>query len=151
MSDEVQLCARYLYGKLNTATVTNALGTATRIFDTDVPQPPINGQDVRFPCVLYQLQGSEDSWGVGAIRIFVRPLFLVKVIVDNQSYEQASTIFKVVDTALQNTSGTVTAGSIYACYRESQQIRYSEVKPAGGYFRHLGGVYRLECRATITP
>ena len=80
----------------------------------------------------------------------VRPLWTVKVIVDDQTYKQAAAIYKLVDAAIQNTSGLVTDGSVYSCYRENE-IRYSEAKPGGGYWRHVGGVYRLEARATVTP
>ena len=151
MADESALCAEYLMTKLNVSAVTNALGTAVRIFDTDVPQNPITGQTALFPCVVYHQQASSDSFGVGAVRIFVRPIWTVRVIVDDDTFKNASVIFSLVDAALQNTSGAVTNGSVYACYRESQSIRYSEVKPGGGYFRHVGALYRIECRATVTP
>ena len=150
MADETALCAEFLYGKLNVSAITTALGAA-RIHDTDVPQKPISGPDTRFPCVVFQQQSSVDSYGVGAVRIFTRPLWTVKVIVDDDSYKNASAIFKLVDAALQGQSGTVTNGSVYACYREDTNIRYSEPKPAGGYFKHVGGTYRLEARATTTP
>jgi hypothetical protein len=154
MSDESALCAEFLYNKLNVSAITNALGTASRIYDTDIPQE----QATSFPCVVYQQQASQDSYGVGAVRIFVRPIWTVKVIVsssnysesDSGSYKAASAIFSLVDAALQGQSGTVTGGSVYACYRENQ-LRYSEAKPAGGYYRHVGATYRLECRATTTP
>jgi len=150
MSDESALCAEYLFNKLNVSAVTNALGTASRIYDTDIPQNPITGQTALFPAVVYHQQASVDSFGVGAVRIMVRPLWTVKVIVDNVDYESASVIFSIVDAALQNTSGTVANGSVYSCYRE-QSLRYSETKSGGGFYRHVGGVYRLECRATTTP
>src|SRR5262245_27976707 len=151
MSDESALCAEYLYSKLNVSAVTNALGTATRIYDTEIPQNPLTGQTVIFPAVVYQQQASSDSYGVGAVRIMVRPLWTVKVVVDDDTYKNASAIFSVVDAALQKTSGTVTNGSVYSCYRESQAIRYSEQKAGGGFYRHVGAVYRLEVRATQTP
>jgi hypothetical protein len=151
MADESALCAEYLYGKLNVSSVTNALGTAARIYDSEVPQNPISGQTALYPAVVYHQQASSDTYGVGAVRIFVRPLWTVKVVVDNDTYKNASTIFSIVDSVLQNTSGTVTNGSVYACYRESQQIRYSEGKSGGGFYRHVGATYRLEVRATTTP
>lgn len=149
MADESALCAEFLYGKLNISAVTTALGGA-RIYDTDVPQEPLIGSAI-FPCVVFQQQSSVDTYGVGAVRIFVRPLWTVKVIVDENTYKNASAIFKLVDAALQGQSGTVTNGSVYACYREDTNIRYSEPKQGGGYFRHVGGTYRLEARATVTP
>lgn len=149
MSDESALCAEFLYNKLNVSAVTTALG-AVRIFDSDIPQNPITGQTAKYPAVVYQQQASTDTYGVGAVRIFVRPLWTVKVIVDNQTYKQASAIYKLVDAALQNTSGTVTDGSVYACYR-TDMLRYTEPNPGGGYFRTVAGIYRLEVRATVTP
>jgi hypothetical protein len=151
MADESALCAEYLYGKLNVSAVTNALGTAARIFDTIVPQNPIAGQTALFPCVVYHQQSSSDSFGIGAARIMVRPVWTVKVITDGPTFDSAATIFALVDAAIQNTSGTVTNGSIYSCYRESESIRYAESKPGGGYFMHIGAMYRIEARATTTP
>lgn len=151
MADEAALCADFLYAKLNVSSVTNALGTAARIYDTDIPQNPITGQTALFPAVVFHQQSSVDTWGVGAIRIMVRPLWTVKVVVDDQTYKQASAIFSVVDSVLQNTSGTVSNGAIYSCFRESQDLRYSEIKSGGGFYRYVGGVYRIECRATATP
>lgn len=150
MADETALCSEYLYGKLNVASVTNALGSASRIYESEIPQNPITGQTALFPCVVFHLQSSIDTFGTGAVRIFARPLWTVRVIVDDDTYKNASVIFSLVDAVLQNTSGTVTNGSVYACYRESQ-MRYSEPKPGGGYFRMIGGIYRLECRSTTTP
>ena len=150
MADESALVAEYLYSKLNVSSVTNALGTAARIYDTVVPQNPITGQTALYPAVVYHQQASVDTFGVGAVRIMARPLWTVKVIVDGQEYKDASVIFSLVDAVLQGTSGTVTNGSVYSCYRE-QTIRYSEAKQAGGFYRHVGGIYRLECRATQTP
>ena len=156
MADESGLIAEYLYGKLNVSAVTNALGTAARIYDTFVPQSPITGQTLLFPCIVFQQQAGVDVWGVGARRIFVRPLWTVKVILDSgstvyNSFKHAGTIFSIVDATLQNTSGAVTDGSIYSCYRDSDSIRYTEPKPAGGYFLHRGAMFRIEARATVTP
>lgn len=151
MADESAICADFLYAKLNVSSVTNALGTAARIYDTDIPQIPITGQTALYPAVVFHQQSSVDTFGVGAVRIMVRPLWTVKVVVDDQLYKVASAIFSVVDSVLQNTSGTATNGAIYSCYRESQDIRYSDVKAGGGFYRYVGGMYRIECRATTTP
>ena len=152
MAAESALIAEYLYGKINVSAVTNALGSVSRIYDTDVPQEAISGTAI-FPCVVYQQQSAVDSFTAGNMgaRIFQRPLWTVKVIVDEQTYKTAEGIYQLVDAAIQGTSGTVTNGSIYSCYREDQNIRYSEAKLGGGYFRHVGGTYRLEARATQTP
>lgn len=152
MAAESALIAEYLYGKLNVSTVTNALGTAARIYDTDVPQEAFVGSAI-YPCVIYQQQASVDTFTSGNMgaRIFVRPLWTVKVITDEGTFKSAEAIYEIVDRVLQSTSGTVTNGSIYACYREDTNIRYSEPKLGGGHFRHVGGTYRLEARATTTP
>lgn len=150
MSDESALCAEYLYSKLNVSAVTNLLGTAAKIFDSDVPQNPLTGQTTIYPCVVFHMQSAPDTFGVGAVRIMVRPVWTVRVIGDDVPYKTLSTIFSVVDATLQNTSGTVTNGSVYSCYRDSI-IRYSENKPGGGFFRTIGALYQLECRATVTP
>ena len=150
MSDEAAICSEWLYNKLNVSTITNALGTAARIFEDVVPQNPITGQTALFPAVVYHQQSSQDTWGMGGVRIFVRPLWTVKAVTED-NYKAASAIFSLIDAALQNTSGTATNGSVYSCVRESQSIRYSEVKPGGGYYKHVGALYRLECRATVTP
>ncbi len=150
MADESALCAEYLYNKLNVSVVTNALGTAARIFEGEVPQDPITGQTALYPAVVFHQQASTDTFGVGAVRIMVRPIWTVRVIVDDQTYKDAAAIYSIVDSTLQNSNGTVTDGSVYSCYRK-MELRYSEGKAGGGYFRHVGGMYQLECRATVTP
>ena len=150
MASESALCAEYLYNKLNVSTVTNALGTAARIFRNEVPQIPLTSLTVLFPCVVFHMQAGEDSFGTGAVRIFTRPIWTVKVGVESE-YKDAETIYAIVDSVLQNTSGTVSAGSVYSCYRTNEIPGYSEPKIGGGYYRWVGGMYRLECRATTTP
>src|SRR5690242_10682064 len=150
MASESALCAEYLYNKLNVSTVTNALGTAARIFRNEVPQNPITGQTALFPCVVFHMQGSEDSFGAGAVRIFTRAIWTVKVGVEGEE-KDAETIYAIVDSVLQNTSGTVSAGSVYSCYRTNEIPNIPEPKLGGGYYNWAGGMYRLECRATNTP
>ena len=101
MADEAAICADFLYKRLNVTTVINALGTASRIYDTDVPQNPITGQTAIFPCVTYHQQASSDTFGVGAVRIFVRSVWTVKVIVDDQTFKEAAVIFSIVDAAVR--------------------------------------------------
>lgn len=150
MADEAAIIADFLYAKLNVAAITAHV--STRIHDTDPPSKPITGQTVIFPCIVFQQQSPSDVLGIGGVRIFVRPLWLIKVIVDDTSrWEQAGAIFKVIDATLHNTSGTTADGSVYACVRENDAIRYSEPKTGGGYYRHRGGIYRIEARATTTP
>lgn len=151
MADESAIIAEFLYNKLNVSAVLTALGGGARIYDTEVPQIPLTGQTVLYPCVVYQLQAASDVWGVGGVRIFVRPVWTVKAIVDDQDYKSAAAIFKTVDAALQNQSGTATDGAIYSCTREGDGVRYSEPKIGGGYYRHRGAMYRIEARATTTP
>jgi|SRR5215813_14687640 len=151
MADEEALIAEFLYSKLNVSSVTTALGGFARIYDTEVPQNPLTGDTVLYPCVVYQLQSAIDTYGVGGVRIFVRPIWTVKVIVDDQTYKQAGVIFSKVDAAIQNQHSTVTNGEVYSCTRESDGIRYPEPKLGGGYYRHRGAMYRIEARATVTP
>lgn len=151
MADESAICAEFLYTKLNVSPVTNALGTAARIYDTDIPQNPLTGQTALYPAVVFHQQSSVDTFGVGAVRIMVRPLWTVKVVVEDQTYKAASAIYSVVDSVLQGASGTATNGDVYKCYRESQDIRYPSPKAGGGFYRYVGGMYRIECRATVTP
>jgi len=151
MAAESAMGAEYLFGKLNVTALTNALGTASRIYRGEVPQNPITGQTALFPCCVFHMQSGSDVWGVGAVRIMVRPLWTIKIGVDDQPYKIAEAIYSIADGLLHNTSGTVTAGSIYSCYRETELPGYSEIKSGGGYTRWVGGVYRLEGRATVTP
>ena len=150
MAAESALCSDFLYAKLNVSSVTNALGTASRIYRSDVPQYPPTGP-AAFPCVVYHMQAGSDSFGVGAIRIMTRPLWTVKVGVDDQPYEDAEVIYSIVDATIQGTSGTVSGGSVYSCFREMELPGFSEKKSGGGHIRWVGGVYRMEVRATTTP
>lgn len=149
MPDESLLIAEFLATTLANSTEVTAL-VGPRIFDTEAPQKPIAGQDVIYPCIIFQMQSPSDVSVVNGVRIFVRPLWVVKVIVDNDTYKNASLIYSAVDDALHLSSGSVSGGVIYKCWRDPDRgdpIRYSEPKPAGGYFRHRGGIYRIEAQS----
>jgi hypothetical protein len=148
MADESAIIATYLYATLSASGALAGM-ISSRIYDTDVPEPL--GTVSFFPCVVFQEQAASDVVGMGGVRIMVNPVWVVKVIVDDDTYQNAGTIYALVDQLLHGSKGSTSAGEIFSCVRENDQIRFSEQKEGGGYYRHRGGAYRIEARANVTP
>src|ERR1700733_609293 len=131
MADETSIVAQYLYALLSGSSELTAQ-VGLRIYDTDVPEPPMGSTEPLYPCVVFQQQASSDTIGMGAVRIMSTPLWIVQVLVEDQLYSAAGMIYALVDQILHGTSGDTSGGQVFSCYRESAQIRFSEAKDGGG-------------------
>ena len=112
---------------------------------------PVLDEEKVFPVVVFEYQpGSEDVNGVGARRIMVSAVYLVRVIGRECGIEDLKTAADRMDTLLTAaietpaspgvTPGTNTPG-VMGCYRE-QPFSMVEVDE-GVRYPHLGGLYRI--------
>lgn len=136
---ELTLAGQWLYGVLAPdATLTPLI--AGRVFDT-VAQGA-------FPCVVFQFQGGYDALGVGARRLQVNCLYVVKAIGQTASPLSLKPIADRVDLLLHRHDAPVIVGGVnlgyIGCYRV-QPFAMSEVSE-GIQYRHVGGIYRLLAR-----
>jgi hypothetical protein len=122
-----------LYSRLSGGTaLTGALG-GTAIYNTVVPV------NATFPACVFQLQGGGDE--------NITPkrskslLYTVKA-VSATSAKAAGVIDAEIDTLLHGKPITVTGYTNFWLFRESD-ISYAEPNGAGGYYWHVGGVYRI--------
>ncbi|KPL70117.1 hypothetical protein ADN00_18930 [Ornatilinea apprima] len=93
-------------------------------------------QNAEYPFVSFQYQGGFDLNGVGARRIYVNALYLIRVIGKNCGIEDLKLVADRIDSLLT----TQNEGSI-ACLRE-QPFSMVEVED-GIRYPHLGGLYRF--------
>lgn len=146
MADEVGAASTFLYGRL-TAPGTTLQAVATqlqgivgdRIFEGAAPA------GATYPAIVFSLLASSDQSAQGDVRVFTRPLYLVKAIAKQESFAAASQAYALVDELIQGAMGYVTVnGTLYfvqRCNRESQ-IEYPEERELQR-FSHTGGKYRL--------
>jgi hypothetical protein len=100
-------------------------------------------QGTPFPYVLAGNLSAQDVSKIGAIRIMVDCVYVVRGVIAGQVYSATLTsIADRVDTLIHRQSGPIAGGgSIVASYRE-QIFRLPEVA-SGVQYRHLGGTYKL--------
>jgi len=100
-------------------------------------------QGTPFPYVLAGNLSAQDVSKVGAIRVMVECVYVVRGVIAGQVYSPAlAAIADRIDALIHRQSGAIAGGgSIVASYRE-QVFRLPEVT-SGVQYRHLGGQYRL--------
>lgn len=84
----------------------------------------------------------QDVKGVGAVHIFTRVQFQMKVVVQSTSYSPALPIYQRAHALLESITVPVEpsqGGSVLTCHRVSG-VQYPE-KTGGIEYRHLGGLY----------
>jgi hypothetical protein len=109
----------------------NQVGVADRVYSAVAPM------DAAYPHVVFQLQAPRDLMVVGARRVWVDGLWLVRAIGRDGTYVDLEAIADAIDTQLHAASGT----EVQACVRE-QPFAMTEVVD-GQQYRHLGGIYRI--------
>jgi hypothetical protein len=97
------------------------------------------------PYVLHQFITGEDTNAIGAIRIFTKPLYLVKVVTEGESYKEAGILITLVERAIVGKQQVITIDGIdwqiMGCHRE-RPIRFPQFFD-GVRYNHLGGQYRI--------
>lgn len=113
-----------------------------RIYNQQAPQGAVR------PFIIYAYQGGADLGAIGQDqRILVRPLYLVKVVSEGNSFAAGAAVMDAADELLYALRGTVTFnGKVYrilGMYRETP-IRYVEMQSDGKRLNHVGGSYRIQ-------
>lgn len=119
----------------------------------DVPSKPgvysdVTKQGAAFPYVLFQATDpGQDVVATGAIRVMVSTLYLVRGVIQGESYAGVlAQIASRIDVLLHKTSGPVAGGgTIVSCVRQSL-FKLPETQNGISY-RHLGGIFRINVQA----
>lgn len=147
MADEVGAASTFIYGRLTQPPSTDLQAVAAtlagivgdRIYEGAAPAGSL------YPAVVFNLLAGSDQSAQGDVRIFSKPLYLVKIVTQQESFGLASQAYAIVDFLLQGAYGYVSVnGTLYfisRCNREAA-VEYAEEKELGR-FSHLGGKYRL--------
>lgn len=102
------------------------------------------------PFVIHGFQAGSDTVTMNGVRLFVPPLFLVKVVGPSSITETLITAANQVDSLLGGIQGlrniAITGGEILACYRETP-LQLDELVN-GELFSNFGGLYRLIIQAS---
>ena len=108
---------------------------ADRIFDGIAPQGTLA------PYIICQTQAPHDVAGVGAVRIMVESVSIIKCLAEGTSYSTLHAIANRIDALLHKASGTNADGTVLGCVRE-MPFKMAETTE-GKEYRWLGGVYRI--------
>lgn len=96
----------------------------------------------QYPFVVAQmLSGGNDLLGVGGIRIWAAPLFIIKAVCKGSSTGPVEPVANRIDAVLHAASGTVTNGVIWECVRE-RPFDLPTLEDGVNY-QQLGGEYRV--------
>lgn len=94
------------------------------------------------PIVLFQMLSGNDLRGVGAVRVWVDAVYVVRGISDEDGYGGSlKTIADRIDAVLHAASGSNAEGTVVECVRDRPFKMPETIN--GRVYRHLGGVYRL--------
>lgn len=102
--------------------------------------------DTIAPYITVTLYGPSDVMGVAGSRLWANNTWLIEVWGTDDQFTTLETVASAMDAALhrQRNIGTP-SGQIISCLRESE--RYGSQEVGNQQWTHLGGVYRIECKA----
>ena len=136
---ELTLAGKWLYGRL-TADTTLAGLVSNRVYDTRAGNV--------YPSIVFQYQGGADALGVGARRLQVNALYVIRAVDKTASFVAIAPIADRIDDLLHRQDAPVVIGGVtlgyIGCYRV-QPFALAETSDDVEY-RHLGGIYRLMAR-----
>lgn len=144
MSESLHI-GKWIFHTLSTDTILAPL-VGARIYSDEVAEGAL------FPAIVFNLQAGRDFQGTGGKRLLTRPLYQIKVIArgggSNASASASASALPIitrVDEILQNTKAEIYDGYVFSARRE-QEINYREKGgETGSYFKHVGGLYRIDC------
>lgn len=129
---ETTIIDEWLYATL-TADAQVAAIVGNRVYNTVAPR------EATFPCIVFQHQASTDVAGVGALRIMVNALYVVRGIVEGRSFHRS--LASAIDAAIHRKDAILSGGEVLSCTREEPFSLAEDVD--GAEYRHLGGIYRI--------
>lgn len=98
------------------------------------------------PYVIYQMQSAVGLRTIGVHRVWSNMLFLIRGVVEGNSYGGASkTMADRIDAVMHAASGTNVDGVMHACVWQSP-FRLPEVTD-GKIYLHAGSMFRIYARA----
>lgn len=131
---EIAAARQFLYGALH--------GDATLMaLIHDVWPGGSAPEGTAFPFVTFQFMSGIPYAAVGAYRIWLNMIWLVKAVGETADTSTLDGIFARIDALLQRGSGTPAAGTVWSCVQETA-FELPEVV-SGKQYRSLGGTYRL--------
>jgi hypothetical protein len=98
-----------------------------------------------YPFVVFSAQSQSDVKGLGRIRLWTSCSYQVKGVDAGQSYARLAPIADRIDELLDGQRGTTDDGTVLSCQRD-EPVRYTEIDPTTGVYKHLGGLYRIEAQ-----
>jgi hypothetical protein len=130
------IAARFLQAKLKALVAFGGPG-APRVFQDEAPVEVVE------PFAVYNWQnpGVGDDEAIGAIRVWVDQLWVVRATKQTHDWADLEAAATAIDGALHATAGAVTGGSVVSSTRVGPFALIERV--AGKEYRHLGGTYRL--------
>lgn len=133
---ESLIAARFIQAKLAALAVFGGPGNP-RVWQDQAPA------DVAEPFVVYQWQtpGAGDDEAIGAIRVWVNQLWVVKAIKVCRDWAELEAAAVAIDGAMQAVAGAATGGAVVSSTRVGPFALIE--RAAGKEYRHLGGTYRL--------
>lgn len=132
---DVLTAEKWLYSKLSVdGTVKGLIGS--RIYHDLAPAQTI------FPYLIYSLVFAEPRRVVGASVIWFDEVWQVKAVDQGMRFTGIGPVIDRVRSLLDRTSGTISGGTVVACY-EIGKFELTEVDPSGRPYKHLGLEYRI--------
>lgn len=133
--NELNYASRFIFSQLTGHAPLMAL--VSGVFESEAPQQQ------GFPYVIFEYQSSEDLNAIPPdIRIFTRPIYLIKVVTRSDSYQSGAAIADQIEAAILKKSGVVDGIiQVMGEFRISP-VRYSE-DFQGIRYNHIGGLYKF--------
>ena len=117
-------------------------GLSSRIFPDFAPF------NAAYPFIVYQAQSPpRDVRGVGAIRLLVDTLYVVKAVAQVDTYAPLAPVATLIDSIMIMAAPQAVSDGTVLCSTREDQFSLVEVNE-GKQFRHLGGSYRILAQAT---
>ena len=99
------------------------------------------------PYIIFNVQApGKDTVVLGGFRLASNPVFQVKAVGKDVVFEDLNAIANQIDILLHNAAGTTSDGRVFSIIRDAP-IQYVEPAKDGGYFYHLGGLYKVVVQA----
>ena len=117
-----------------TALLASAPSGGPGIYDTDAEE------GAPYPYVVFNLHDPNSVKGMGARRVWLDGLWIVRGVDECESFEELEAIADRIDALLHLQSGTVEAGRAEAFQEDPFELAYAG---GGRKFRELGGAYRV--------
>ena len=134
MTIDVLIASKFINTVLaGSATIVSLVGTS---FSSDfIPE------EEDYPGIVWTMMSTNDVVGIGATRIMLDDVFLIKAIDKNEGYATVAAIYAEIDTLFKKVSWRDGDDFVIACSRVGR-VKYKTFE-GGASYAHLGGLYRI--------